>query len=68
MKTENEFTFVDVSAENVSEVGICCSKDKKSPGFIAKAEWFKSSLNSIHPSNPIFFLLSPLPTFAKKSQ
>jgi L-amino acid N-acyltransferase YncA len=45
MKVENEFTFVDVSAENVSEVGICCSKDKKSPGFIAKAEWFKSSLN-----------------------
>lgn len=37
--------LVDVTPSNVSEVGIYCSKDKKSSGFIRKVEWFQNKLN-----------------------
>ncbi len=32
----------DVNEQNISEIGIFCIKDKKSPGYIAKLDWFKS--------------------------
>jgi len=41
----NDISFIDVTAENVAEVGIYCAKDKKSPGFKAKVEWFTSKCN-----------------------
>lgn len=41
----NSFTIVGVTAENVADAGICCNKDKKSPGFNAKVEWFKLKIN-----------------------
>jgi hypothetical protein len=41
----NSFTIIGVTAENVAEAGICCNKDKKSPGFKAKVEWFKLKIN-----------------------
>lgn len=42
MKTGDEIKIIDVGAENVSEAGIYCIKNKKSPGFCSKVEWFKS--------------------------
>jgi GNAT superfamily N-acetyltransferase len=41
----NSFTIIGVTAENVADAGICCNKDKKSPGFKAKVEWFKLKIN-----------------------
>jgi len=41
----NDFKIIGVTAENVAEAGICCNKDKKSPGFKAKVEWFKMKIN-----------------------
>lgn len=38
-------TIVDVTAANVSDVGVCCVKDKKSPGYKAKIDWFKLKIN-----------------------
>lgn len=38
--------IIDVTTENVSEVGIYCIKNKKAPGYQAKVEWFKSQINS----------------------
>lgn len=35
-------SFIDVTIENVAEVGIFCNKNKKSPGFKAKVEWYKN--------------------------
>ncbi len=43
MKTQ--INIIDVSVENVSEVGVFCIKNKKSPGYTAKVEWFKSKIN-----------------------
>jgi len=37
--------ILDVTTDNVSEFGIFCIKDKKSPGYQAKVEWFKSKIN-----------------------
>jgi GNAT superfamily N-acetyltransferase len=44
-KNIDQISILDVTAENVSEVGIYCIKDKKSPGYIAKVEWFKDKIN-----------------------
>jgi hypothetical protein len=41
----SKIKLVDVNPHNVSEIGIYCSKDKKSSGFIKKVEWFKNKLN-----------------------
>lgn len=38
-------TIIDVTTENVSEIGIYCIKDKKSPGYNSKVDWFKSKIN-----------------------
>lgn len=37
--------IINVTSENVAEAGICCNKNMKSPGFIAKSNWFKSEFN-----------------------
>jgi GNAT superfamily N-acetyltransferase len=44
-KVEDNINIVDVTVENVSKVGIYCIKDKRSPGFDAKVDWFKSKIN-----------------------
>jgi hypothetical protein len=41
----NKIDIIDVSTETVAEAGVYCVKDKKSPGFKAKAEWFKDKIN-----------------------
>jgi hypothetical protein len=38
--------ILDVTAENVSDTGIFCIKDAKSPGYKSKIEWFKSKINN----------------------
>jgi len=42
MTKTDKITFVDVTPENVENEGIFCNKNKKSPGFKAKAAWFKT--------------------------
>jgi len=44
-KKNDNINILDVTADNVSEVGIYCIKDKKSPGYDAKVEWFKTKMN-----------------------
>ncbi len=44
-KQSNQINIIDVTAANVAEQGIYCIKDKKSPGYNAKVEWFKLKLN-----------------------
>jgi GNAT superfamily N-acetyltransferase len=44
MKTD-KINIVDVTFDNASEAGIYCIKDKKSPGYHAKVQWFKSKIN-----------------------
>lgn len=41
----NQIHIIDVTADNVGEAGFFCIKDKKSPGFHSKLEWFRSKLN-----------------------
>jgi len=41
----HEINIIDVTASNVSEVGIYCIKNKKAPGYKKKVEWFKNKLN-----------------------
>lgn len=40
-----KINILDVTTDNVADAGIFCIKDKKSPGYHAKVEWFKSKLN-----------------------
>lgn len=44
MKSD-KFNMLEITAENVSESGIFCIKDRKSPGYDAKIEWFKAKIN-----------------------
>ncbi len=44
-KLTEHVTFVDVTSDNVEEVGIFCNKNKKSPGFKAKVEWYKKGFD-----------------------
>jgi GNAT superfamily N-acetyltransferase len=44
-KTPTPIQILDVHPHNVAEAGIYCIKDKKSPGYAAKVEWFKSKIN-----------------------
>jgi hypothetical protein len=44
-KNKNHINIIDVTTDNVSEAGIYCIKDKKSHGYHAKVEWFKSKIN-----------------------
>ncbi len=41
----NKIEILDVTTDNVAEVGIYCIKDKKSPGYHSKVEWFKAKIN-----------------------
>ena len=46
MSNKNDnIKILDVTKDNVADVGIYCIKDKKSPGYHAKVEWFKTKLN-----------------------
>ena len=45
-KLEEKINIIEVTVENVSEVGIYCIKNKKSPGYKAKVDWFKSKINN----------------------
>jgi L-amino acid N-acyltransferase YncA len=38
----DDISIKKVTADNVTDLGIFCSKDKKSPGFKAKLNWFKA--------------------------
>jgi GNAT superfamily N-acetyltransferase len=40
---KDNFKIIDVTADNISETGIYCIKDKKSAGYRSKVEWFKSN-------------------------
>ena len=37
--------IIDVTTDNVDKVGIFCIKNKKSPGYYNKVEWFKNKMN-----------------------
>ena len=37
--------ILDITEDNVDEIGIYCIKDKKSPGYHAKVDWFKMKMN-----------------------
>ena len=41
----NSYKITEVTAETIAEAGMCCNKDKKSPGYKAKVEWFKLKIN-----------------------
>jgi GNAT superfamily N-acetyltransferase len=45
-KKNTDINIIDVSADNVSETGIYCIRDKKSAGYSAKIEWFKTKINN----------------------
>lgn len=45
MNQVSEMKYIDVTAKNVSEVGIYCIKDKNLPGYKSKVEWFKLKIN-----------------------
>jgi GNAT superfamily N-acetyltransferase len=45
MDMTDEIKIIDVTAENVAEVGVFCIKDKKAPGYLQKVDWFKSKIN-----------------------
>ena len=37
--------IIDVTSDNVTEVGIFCNKNKKSPGFKAKVDWYNKGFD-----------------------
>ena len=41
----DQINIIDVTVDNVDEIGIYCIKNKKSPGYHKKVEWFKNKLN-----------------------
>lgn len=41
----SKINILNVTTDNVAEVGIYCIKDKKSPGYHSKVEWFKAKIN-----------------------
>ncbi len=43
---EEDIIIITVTPENVSELGIYCIKDKSSPGYKSKINWFKSKINN----------------------
>lgn len=48
MMNENfdNITIVEVNSSNVDKYGICCITDKKSEGYKAKLNWFKTDYNA----------------------
>jgi GNAT superfamily N-acetyltransferase len=45
-KSADRINIIDVTTDNVDEVGIYCIKNKKSPGYNKKVEWFKNKINN----------------------
>jgi len=45
-KLKDDIKIIEVTTDNVPEIGIYCIKDKKSPGFKSKVSWFKSRINN----------------------
>lgn len=45
MTSQNGITIIDVTSENVAEVGVFCIKDRKAEGFHEKVKWFQHKLN-----------------------
>lgn len=41
----DRINIIDVTTDNVDEVGIYCIRNKKSSGYNKKVEWFKSKIN-----------------------
>ena len=41
----DRINIIDVTTDNIEEIGIYCIKDKKLPGYNKKVEWFKSKIN-----------------------
>jgi GNAT superfamily N-acetyltransferase len=46
MKIQDKINLINVTSDNVSEVGVFCIKDKKADGFHNKVKWFKDKLNN----------------------
>lgn len=42
---KDKASILDVTTENVSDIGIFCIKDRKSPGYLSKFNWFKEKIN-----------------------
>lgn len=40
-----DISLIEVNSDNVSEYGVCCVVNRKSPGFKAKLSWFTDILN-----------------------
>ena len=40
------YKIIDVNADNVSEAGLYCIKNKKAPGYSAKVDWFRQKCNA----------------------
>jgi GNAT superfamily N-acetyltransferase len=38
--------IIDVTADNISETGLYCIKDKKTAGYKSKVEWYKSNIEN----------------------
>ncbi len=45
-KLAAKISIIDVTADNVSEAGIYCIKNRKLPGYHAKNNWFRSNINN----------------------
>ncbi len=45
-KQHPDITILNVTPDNVEQTGIYCIKDKKSPGYKSKVEWFKARVNN----------------------
>lgn len=41
----NDISIIEVNSGNILEKGMCCSKNKKSGGYIAKSEWAGNECN-----------------------
>jgi len=42
----NEINIINVTSENVSDIGIFCIKNRKASGYQKKVEWFKQKINN----------------------
>lgn len=42
----DKINIINVTTDNIDDVGIYCIKDKKSPGFNKKVKWFKTKINN----------------------
>lgn len=45
MEKKEKIEIIEVTSDNVGDVGVFCIKNKKSPGYGAKVNWFKAKIN-----------------------